>query len=233
MSQRHALVSLLDVDDTLFDNDALERALREYLVHVFGAAGRDRFWAIFEQLRRSEGYADYLGAVEQFRLERETDPQVLQLSRFLLDFPFAAGVYGGAWEAVGHLQRFGPTVILSDGDAVFQQHKIENAGIGAAAHKHVLIFVHKTQQLAEIERRYPAQHYLLVDDKLSILDTFKRAWAARITTVQPLQGHYARTIVPSAALPAADLTIRSIAELVNYGRSALLEAGRQGEGETG
>lgn len=221
----HALVSLLDVDDTLFDNDALEHVLRRHLERVWQASGRDRFWQIFEQLRERESYADYLGAVEQFRLEHQTDPRILELSRFLLDFPFADHLYNGAREVIGHLQRYGPTVILSDGDAVFQPLKIEKTGLAAAAHHHVLIYVHKTEQLAEIEQRFPAEHYILVDDKLTILDTFKRAWGNRVTTVQPLQGHYARSIVASATLPAADLTIKAIGDLRRYDLKALGAAG--------
>jgi FMN phosphatase YigB (HAD superfamily) len=220
----HQLVSLLDVDDTLFDNDALERALREHLERAWKVAGRDRFWAIFEQLRQGEGYADYLGAVEQFRLQHQSDPRVLELSQFLLDFPFADHLYAGPLDVIGHLRRYGPTVILSDGDAAYQPHKVESSGIAAAAHHQVLIYVHKTQQLADVERRYPAEHYLLVDDKLTILDTFKRAWGSRVTTIHPLQGHYARTITPSATLPAPDITINGIGELLSYDREVLLAA---------
>src|SRR3712207_4344634 len=169
----HHIVALLDVDDTLYNNDQVEADLKLHLAHMFGSACRDRYWQIYEQLRAQAGYADYLGALERFRLELPHDPRVLTLSSFLLEYPFATRLYPGALDAIRHLQRWGLAVIVSDGDAVYQPHKIAQSGLLHAVHGHMLIFVHKEQQLADIERWYPAEHYLAVDDKLSILTAIK------------------------------------------------------------
>jgi len=223
-------VFLLDVDNTLFDNDRAQDDLRNRLEREFGAAGKDRYWAIFEELRTELGYADYLGALQRYR-SRETgeamnDPRLLLMSSFLLDYPFADRLYPGALQAVAHLRARGLTVILSDGDAVFQPRKIQRSGLWEAVEGRVLIYIHKEQMLADLEQRYPASHYVMVDDKLSILAAMKKILGERLTTVFPRQGHYALDPHQLAAHPPADLAIDCIGNLIDCDFSALFKAAR-------
>ena len=182
---------LFDVDNTLLDNDAIQDDLGEHLQREFGAASRERYWAIFEQLRGELGYADYLGALQRYRLENLDDPQLLLISFFLIDYPFAQRLYPGALAALARCGSAGVTVILSDGDVVFQPRKVQRSGLWDAVAGRVLIYLHKEQMLDAVERRYPAAHYVVIDDKLRILSAIKQAWGARVTTVFARQGHYA------------------------------------------
>ncbi len=217
------VVFLFDVDDTQLDNDT---AQNDYLDHIrknFGDVAAQRYWSIFLDLFREIGYADYLGALQRYRVENLHDPRLLMMSCFLLDYPFKDRLYPRALDVLKHLQQFGATVILSDGDVVFQPRKIQTSGIGEAVKGHVLIYVHKEIELADVERFYPADHYVLVDDKLRILAAVKQVWGSRVTTIQPRQGHYANDPKAQAAYPPADITIDRIGELLNYDRSALLK----------
>jgi FMN phosphatase YigB (HAD superfamily) len=209
------VVILLDVDNTLLDNDAIERDLRQHLTDAFGAACQGRYWEIFEQLRARLGYADYLGSLQQYRLERPLEPEVLKISLFLLNYPFASRLYPRALDVVAKLQQYGRVVILTDGDVVFQPRKIEQSGLWAAVSGHVLIYVHKEEMLEDVERRYPAERYVMVDDKLRILTAIKRVWHERVTTVFPRQGHYASDASAVAGFPAPDLTIERIGDLLD------------------
>jgi FMN phosphatase YigB (HAD superfamily) len=206
-------VFLFDVDNTLLDNDAVQKDLSAHLEREFGAASRDRYWAIFEQLRGELGYADYLGALQRYRLENLDDPQLLKVSSFLVDYPFAARLYPGALAALERCARVGETVILSDGDVVFQPRKVQRSGLWDAVGGRVLIYLHKEQMLAAVERRYPAGHYVMVDDKLRILSAMKGFWQERLTTVFARQGHYALDAREVAAYPPADVTLNDIGEL--------------------
>ncbi len=206
-------VFLFDVDNTLLDNDAVQEDLSAHLELQFGRASRDRYWALFEQLRDHLGYADYLGALQLYRLENLDDPQLLEVSRFLIDYPFTERLYPGALAALERCGRIGSTVILSDGDVVFQPRKVWRSGIGDAVAGRVLIYLHKERMLDAVERRYPAGHYVMIDDKLRILTAMKQAWGARVTTIFPRQGHYAHDPRELAAYPPADLTIERIGEL--------------------
>jgi FMN phosphatase YigB (HAD superfamily) len=206
-------VFLFDVDNTLLDNDAVQGDLSEYLEREFGRACRDRYWMLFEELRVELGYADYLGALQRYRLENLDDPQLLQVSSFLVDYPFARRLYPGALAAIAHCARLGETVLLSDGDVVFQPRKVQRSGLWASVEGRVLIYLHKEQMLDAVERRYPAGHYVMVDDKLRILTAMKRAWEGKLTTVFARQGHYAHDERELAAYPAADLTVQHIGEL--------------------
>lgn len=206
-------VFLFDVDNTLLDNDAVQEDLSAYLERRFGRPARDRYWALFEELRAELGYADYLGALQRYRLENLDDPQLLEVSAFLVDYPFAGRLYPGACEAIARCARLGPTVILSDGDVVFQPRKVRLSGLWDAVGGRVLIYLHKEQMLSAVERRYPATHYVMIDDKLRILTAMKRVWGPRLTTIFPRQGHYALDPRELAAWPAADLTLRHIGEL--------------------
>ena len=207
------LVYLFDVDNTLLDNDAVQADLSAYLEREFGRGSRDRYWAIFEELRAQLGYADYLGALQRYRLENQDDPQLLRVSFFLLEYPFAQRLYPGALAALARCRGLGATVILSDGDVVFQPRKVQSAGLWQAVEGRVLIYLHKEEMLAAIERRYPAERYVMVDDKLRILAAMKRIWGARLTTVFVRQGHYALDARECAAYPPADVTLAAIGAL--------------------
>jgi FMN phosphatase YigB (HAD superfamily) len=191
MTQKSKIVFLLDVDNTLLDNDAVQADLKEHLAENYGVAAGDRYWTILEELGTELGYVDYLGALERFRLEKMHQPDLLRMFRWLVDYPFEKRLYPGAIDAVRHVQQWGTTVILSDGDAVFQPRKVERSGLWKAVDHHVLIYVHKEQELADVERLYPADHYVLVDDKLRILDAVKKIWRAKVTTIFVKQRHYA------------------------------------------
>ena len=217
------VVFLLDCDNTLLDNDLVEDDLRDHLAREFGVESRDRYWAIFEQLRAELGYADYLGTLQRYRVGDVSDPRLLLMSSFLVDYPFAGRLYPGALDVVRHLQTTGLTVILSDGDVVFQPRKIQRSGLAAAVEGRVLIYIHKEQMLEAVAKRYPARHYFMVDDKLRILSVMKKQWEDRLTTVFPRQGHYALDRKNIIAYPPADLTVERIGDLVDYDLTALFD----------
>jgi len=213
MTRTAQTVFLFDVDNTLLDNDAVQADLSQHLEREVGLASCDRYWQIFEELRGELGYADYLGALQRYRLEHLDDPQLPQVSFFLLDYPFETRLYAGALAALAHCRAHGPTVILSDGDVVFQPRKVQRAGLWDAVEARVLIYLHKEQMLADVERRYPAAHYVMIDDKLRILAAMKSAWRERLTTIFVRQGHYALDARELQAWPAADLSLGAIGEL--------------------
>ena len=207
-------VFLFDVDNTLLDNDAVIADLRRHLIDKIGPECELRYWQIFEELRAELGYADYLGALQRYRIENPRETNVLQLSLFLLHYPFSNRLYPGALDAVRGLRTRGRTAILSDGDVVFQPRKIERSGLWEAVEGEVLIFIHKEQMLDEVERRYPARRYVMVDDKLRILSAMKTFWGERLTTVFVRQGHYAADPAQVDPYPPADVTIERIGDLV-------------------
>lgn len=209
------VVYLLDVDNTLLDNDAVIEDLRKHFANAFGAEREHRYWEIFEDLRRELGYADYLGALQRYRVERPREPRLLQISLYLLHYPFADRLYPRALEVVAHLRRSGPVVVLSDGDVVFQPRKVERSGLWQAVDGEVLIYVHKEQMLDDVERRYPARRYVMIDDKLRILTAIKAVWGDRVTTVFVRQGHYAHDPAQVTPYPAADRTVDTIADLLS------------------
>jgi FMN phosphatase YigB (HAD superfamily) len=206
-------IFLFDVDNTLLDNDAIAGDLREHLRVSFGEVAQQRYWQIFEELRTELGYADYLGALQRFRLEHPLDPQLLGMSLFLIDYPFATRLFPGALEAIRELGKLGTPVILSDGDAVFQPRKIDRSGLWRAVDGRVLVYVHKEQMLGDVERRFPADHYVMVDDKLRLLTAIKNVWKTRVTTVFVRQGHYALDPAAIASNPPADISIERIADV--------------------
>jgi FMN phosphatase YigB (HAD superfamily) len=216
------VVFLLDVDNTLVDNDRVTGDLLHHIEREFGAERRDRYQAIFEELRAELGYADYLGALQRYRLDDTCDPRVLRMSSYLLDYPFANRLYPGSLDVVEHLGQWGQTVILSDGDVVFQPRKVERSGLWEAVEGRVLIYIHKEEMLQDVERQYPAGHYVMVDDKLRILAAMKKILGDRVTTVFPRQGHYALDPEVIKAYPPADIAIERIGDLVDYDLPALL-----------
>jgi len=217
------IVFLFDVDNTLIDNDRVQADLSEHLEQSYGAATRDRYWEIFEQLRSELGYADYLGALERYRMEDLHRPELLRMSNWLVDYPFADRLYPRALDAVRHVQQRGTVVILSDGDAVFQPRKVERSGLWHLFENRVLIYIHKEQELDDVGRLYPADHYGLIDDKLRILSAVKKFWGDDVTTVFPKQGHYALDSKVLAEYPPADIELANIGDLLNYDLSSFLK----------
>jgi FMN phosphatase YigB (HAD superfamily) len=213
------LVFLVDVDNTLLDNDHIQDDLRHHLEREFGAATRDRYWAILEALFVEIGYRDYLGALQRYRVEHLQDTRLMSMSSFLVDYPFANRLYPGALDVIERLRTLGPTVILSDGDVVFQPRKVERSGIWEAVDGNVLIYIHKEEELEDVARRYPAKHYVLIDDKPRILDAVKKAWGDRVTTVFPRQGQYARD---ASSYRPADVTVERIGDLLTHDFAGLL-----------
>ena len=222
MTTPHDLVFLFDVDNTLLDNDRVQADLAAHLTEAYGDDACKLYWDIFEQLRGELGYADYLGALERFRLVKMHDPRVLRMSSWLVDYPFADRLYSGALSAISHVQQWGPAVIVSDGDAVFQPRKIERSGLWAAFEDRVLIYIHKERELAEVERLYPAKRYVMIDDKLRILNAVKEVWGERVITVFPKQGHYARDRDILARYPRADIHLDHLRDLTNCALAAFV-----------
>jgi FMN phosphatase YigB (HAD superfamily) len=220
MAEPADVVFLIDVDNTLLDNDRIQSDLRDHLETTFGIKARDRYWELFENLRTELGYTDYIGALERYRVEELHDPRVLRTANWLVDYPFADRLYPGALDAVRHVKQWGPAVILSDGDAVFQPRKVERSGLWRHFDDRVLIYIHKEQELEDVERWYPANHYVLIDDKLRILHAVKEIWGDRVTTVFPRQGRYALDPAEIAAHPPADITIERIGDLPKHDRSS-------------
>jgi FMN phosphatase YigB (HAD superfamily) len=215
-----SLVFLLDVDNTLLDSDRLIADLMRYLDRTVGPDCREDYWRIFDRLLAELGYADYLGALQIYRAEHPRDPHVFQISSFLIDYPFANRLFPNSLDVIDRLKSSGPTVIVTDGDVVFQPRKIERSGLMDAVDGNVLIYVHKELEIADVEARYPADRYVVVDDKLWLLDAFKRAWGPRVTTVFPRQGHYAHDPEILRRYPPADLTVERIGDLMAVDFSA-------------
>jgi FMN phosphatase YigB (HAD superfamily) len=216
------LVFLFDVDNTLLNNDHVTADLKRHLEQQVGPEREHRYWDIFEQLRTELGYADYLGALQRYRIEYPRDPGLLTVSHFFINYPFATRLYPDSLDAVEHVKQWGAAVVLSDGDVVFQPLKVERSGIGEAVNGNVLIYIHKEKELDDVERRFPADHYVLIDDKIRILTDVKQVWGNKVTTVFPRQGHYALDPKIVAAYPPADITIARIGELLNYNAESLL-----------
>jgi hypothetical protein len=215
------VVFLVDVDNTLLDNDHIQADIKTYLERHYGAACRDRYWAILEALFRELGYRDYLGALQRYRVEHPQDMQLLSMSSFLVDYPFANRLYPGSLDVLERLRNWGPTVLLTDGDVVFQPRKVERSGLSEAVGSNVLIYIHKELALDDVESRYPALHYVLVDDKPRILTAVKVAWGTRVTTVFPRQGQYAHDAKALAGF-TPDVTVDRIGDLLDCDLGSLL-----------
>jgi FMN phosphatase YigB (HAD superfamily) len=223
MTGQHEHVFLLDVDNTLLNNDHVLQDLRRYLSSCLSPQARDRFCQIFEELRQEIGYADYLGALQRYRIEALHDPRVLKMSCWLVDYPFAQRLYPDALDVVRHVRGWGMPVILSDGDAVFQPRKIQRSGLWEEFEGRVLVYVHKEDMLEEVERHYPARHYVMVDDKLRLLAAIKKSWGKRVTTVFVKQGHYANDPEVLDRYPSADIQLDRIGNLLDFDQAAFLK----------
>lgn len=230
MSLPLPVVFLLDVDNTLLDNDTAQNDYRSHLKFECGASAAERYWEIFESRSKELGYADYLGALQRYRLDDMHDPRLFLISAFMLDYPFRDRLFPGALDVIRHLRTMGLVVIVSDGDVVFQPRKIERSSLWQAVDGNVLIYIHKETEMAEVERRYPAGHYFMVDDKLRILTAMKQIWGDRLTTVFPHQGHFALDAQALSTYPPADIEIERIGDLLKYDLAMLLGAGRHSDG---
>lgn len=208
------MVFLFDVDNTLLDNDRVTRDLKAFMEKEIGAKRNARYWEIFEELRTELGYADYLGALQNYRVENPYDSHVLAVSTYLVNYHFANRLFPNSLDVLEHCKKFGKVIILTDGDVVFQPRKIERSGLLEAVEKHILIYIHKEKELADLERRYPAEHYVLVDDKIRILSAIKESWKEKATTVFVRQGHYAFDKREVAKYQKADITIERIGDLL-------------------
>jgi FMN phosphatase YigB (HAD superfamily) len=226
MKQPDSIVFLVDVDNTLLDNDRIQDDFRYDLEREFGPEARDRYWEIQERLFTELGYRDYLGALQRYRIEHPEDLRVLSMSPVFVDYPFGDRLYPRALDVLARLRTWGRAVILTDGDAVFQPRKVERSGISAAVEGNVLIYIHKEEALDDVERRYPAAHYVLVDDKLRILSAVKQVWGERVTTVFPRQGQFAHDANALASYPDADLTVERISDLLVHDLPALVAGNR-------
>jgi FMN phosphatase YigB (HAD superfamily) len=221
------VVFLIDVDNTLLDNDRVSQDLRDHLQSELGTECRQRYFEIFEDLRAELGYTDYLGTLQRLRNEDPDNPRLLLMSSFLVDYPFPDRLYPRALDAIRHLSKIGPTVILSDGDVVFQPRKIQRSGLWGAVDGNVLIYIHKEQMLDAVAKHYPAAHYVMIDDKVRILAAMKAAWGNKLTTVFPRQGHYALDAKQVASFPTPDVTIERIGDLVDLDITAIVGAATQ------
>jgi len=222
MAEAADITFLFDVDNTLLDNDRVTADLSDYLRREHGDYAHDCYWTLFEDLRRELGYADYLGALERYRVKYLHDPRILRMANWLIDYPFTERLFPGAAAAVHHVAQWGVTGIVSDGDAVFQPRKIQASGLSALFGRRVLIYIHKEHEMSHVERLFPSKHYVMIDDKLRLLTAIKNYWGARVTTVFPRQGHYALDMKILTEYPAADLSIDSIGDLVHFNREDFL-----------
>jgi FMN phosphatase YigB (HAD superfamily) len=217
-------VFFFDVDNTLLDNDRVSDDLKQHLIDKMGESSAGRYWEIFEQLRAELGYADYLGALQRYRIERPRDPKLLTVSHFMINYPFANRLFPESLDAVAYAQRLGRAAILSDGDVVFQPRKIDRSGLYEIFEGNVLIYIHKELELDDAEAKYPATHYVMVDDKVRILAAIKQHWGQRVTTVFPRQGHYALDAALVAKYPKPDITLERIGKLQKHSLAEILAA---------
>lgn len=215
------IVFLFDVDNTLLDNDHVTADLKRHLEQQVGPERQQQYWDFFEQLRTELGYADYLGALQRYRISYPREPGLLTVSHFLINYPFATRLYPDSLDVIEHVKQWGKPVVLSDGDVVFQPLKIERSGISESVEGNVLIYIHKERELDDVEKRFPADHYVLIDDKLRILDAVKQIWGTKVTTVFPRQGHYAHDPRALAGFRTPDITVERIGDLLNYDGAAL------------
>jgi FMN phosphatase YigB (HAD superfamily) len=221
------VVFLVDVDNTLLDNDLIQADIKHHLDEVYGVACRERYWAILEDLFVTLGYRDYLGALQRYRVEHSRDMQLLSMSSFLVDYPFADTLYKHSLDVLARLRGWGRTVLLTDGDVVFQPRKVERSGLAHAVDSQVLIYIHKEQALDDVEARYPSRHYVLIDDKPKILGAVKKAWGDRVTTVLPRQGQYALDTKMLASFDPPDVTVERIGDLLDMDLPSLLQERRR------
>lgn len=221
-----SVVFLFDVDNTLLNNDRVTQDLRQHLEREVGARAASHYWAIFDELRSDLGYADYLGALQRFRIAYPHDLRLLTVSHFLINYPFATRLYPDSLDVIEKAKGWGPVALLTDGDVVFQPRKVDRSGLYQAVEGHVLCYVHKEQELADVARRFPSEHYVVIDDKLRLLTAIKKVWRSRVTTVFVRQGHYALDQKIIASCPSADLTLGRIGHFLEHELPELMAGSR-------
>ncbi len=219
------LVFLIDVDNTLIDNDAVKKDLDEHITVELGPALAARFWEIYEQARKERETVDIPLALSRLRTQTslaDMDEQTyLHVHSIFDNYPFFERLYPGTLETLHYLRTLGLTVIVSDGDRFFQAEKIFASNLAEAVEGRVLIYIHKQQHLDEIVRQYPADHYVMIDDKPEILADTKELWGKRVTTAFVQQGKYAAEQKPPNFAP--DISVLHIADLRNYSATQFLQ----------
>jgi FMN phosphatase YigB (HAD superfamily) len=218
------IVFLFDVDNTLLDHDRVVADLRRFMEREIGKERQQRYWEILETVRAELGYVDYLGTLQRYRAEYPHNASILKVSLYLISYPFANRLFPNALDVVDHVKQWGTAAILSDGDAVFQPRKIEGSGLWDAVDGNVRIYVHKEFELADVEKKLPGDHYVVIDDKLKLLTAIKEQWKDRVTTIFPKQGHYARDPKNLASYPPADISIERIGDLLEFDLPRMLSA---------
>ena len=215
MIQPSPVAYLFDVDNTLLDSDRVIDDLRRHLSREFSQNDQQHYWKIFDELQEALGYADYLGALQRYRCESSSEQHFLKLSLFLLNYPFAERLFPQALDVIAYLKKRGLVTILSDGDVVFQPLKIHSSGLSEAVEGRVLVYIHKEQQLHEVERHFPAHHYVMIEDKPHLLTAAKKLWKDRATTIFVQQGRHAHDPKNVKPFPAPDLTVERIGNLLS------------------
>lgn len=219
-----SIVFLVDVDNTLLDNDRVKANLDDHLRAVVGSRLAQCFWDIYEQVRKEKGVVDIPAALISFREQTpatEMDEYTYQHIHSMFEhYPFDKALYPGALETIGHLKTLGTVVIVSDGDLHFQAEKIFNSSLANAVDGRVLLYTHKQDHLSEIMEHYPADHYVILDDKPDILADTKKILGPKVTTVLVKQGKYAAGKLPGHFIP--DMTTDHIGDLRGYSREQFL-----------
>ncbi|MFN2465530.1 MAG: HAD family hydrolase [Candidatus Dormibacteria bacterium] len=205
-----SLVFLIDIDNTLIDNDRVKADMEAQIRQLAGPSGSEDFWNLYEEVREELDYVDLPITLARFRAQRPDVRKFPQISAMLLGYPFEDALYPEALHVVEHLKRMGKVVVLSDGDPVFQPAKIARIGMADAVDSNVLIYAHKEQHLDEVTDLYPAEHYVVIDDKPGVLGRMKARLGPRVTTVQVRQGKYA-SVGAEEPGPAPDRTFAGIA----------------------
>lgn len=177
------LVVLCDVDNTLLNDNRIVSDLCDFLLDKLGEQGAKQYWTHFEALSQSLGYADYLGALQRARDEHPHEMHFIAITNFLLTYPFSERLFPRALDVIDHVACWALPVIVSDGDVVLQPIKLHRAGLARKVQDRVLVYIHKEKELDDIMQRYPATHYVFVEDNLSILSSVKREWGQRVTTI--------------------------------------------------
>lgn len=214
MSRIAPVAFLFDVDNTLLDNDRVRAELAETIERIVGPERGEAFWESYEQVRRDRDYVDYPNTIARFGRAFPDEVGYPDVADAILGYPYRAAVFPGAHDVLRQAQRVGPVAILTDGDPVYQPAKVARAGLTEAIDGPVLVFDHKEQHLAEVERRVPAERYVMVDDKPRILAAMSDRLGERMSTLHVCQGRYAHA-AEHDEFPDADRTVDAIAELLD------------------
>jgi FMN phosphatase YigB (HAD superfamily) len=206
-----ALVFLLDVDNTLVDNDRVKKDIERAIASLVAVDRAARFWALYEEVRDEKGVVNFPETLRRFRRAFPNEPHAEDVDRSVLSIPFERYLYPRVFDVIARLWTLGDVTILSDGDRVYQPAKIALAGLLLATRGNVLVYEHKEDHLAEVQRRFPSLHYAHVDDKAGLLARTKVGFGSRATTIHVRQGHYASE---HESGPPPDVTVERIADLL-------------------